>query len=407
MTKAKKTVSVLLAVLMLASVFVVSAVPASAADAAFISGNYAYTIHDNNQIEILAYGGTASSVNIPGTLDGLKVTRIGSEAFAENTHIESVSIPGSVKSIGNYAFYRCSNVKSISIPSGVTSIGQGAFRGCLSLRSINLPKGIKSIEPETFHSCSTLTSISIPGTVTYIGEYAFTWCENIQNMTVPSSVTFIGDSAFASCIGMRTIKILNKNCAIGNMAIGFFYDEDTDQMLSYPVSICAFSGSTAEEYARTNDFSFAKITTSVSVRKSASLYRKGTLQLKVTVTNGYGSTRYSSSNSSVASVTQSGKVTARKSGTATITVSNNGTKKYVKITVKNPSLTVKSKKIKVKRSFKIGIRGRIGKATFKSSNKKVATVSSSGKVKAKKKGSATITVTTNGIKLKCKVKVRK
>ena len=47
-----------------------------------------------------------------------------------------------------------------------------------------------------------------------------------------------------------------------------------------------------------------------------------------------------------------------------------------------------------------------GKATYKSSNKKVATVSSNGVVKGKKKGTAVITVTCNGLKAKFKVTVK-
>ncbi|MDD6848436.1 MAG: Ig-like domain-containing protein [Oscillospiraceae bacterium] len=51
------------------------------------------------------------------------------------------------------------------------------------------------------------------------------------------------------------------------------------------------------------------------------------------------------------------------------------------------------------------MKGKVGKVTFTSSNKKVATVN--GKVVAKNKGKATITVLTNGnIKLKCKITVK-
>ena len=47
-----------------------------------------------------------------------------------------------------------------------------------------------------------------------------------------------------------------------------------------------------------------------------------------------------------------------------------------------------------------------GKVKFKSSNKKVATVTAKGVVKGKKKGTATITVTSNGVSKKFKVKVK-
>lgn len=47
------------------------------------------------------------------------------------------------------------------------------------------------------------------------------------------------------------------------------------------------------------------------------------------------------------------------------------------------------------------------KCTYKSSNKKIATVNSNGKVTAKKLGKVTITVTSNGVSSKCTVLVKK
>ena len=59
------------------------------------------------------------------------------------------------------------------------------------------------------------------------------------------------------------------------------------------------------------------------------------------------------------------------------------------------------------RTLNLTIKGKVGKATFTSSNKKVATVKGKGKVVAKDKGKATITAQTNGnVKLKCKITVK-
>ena len=46
------------------------------------------------------------------------------------------------------------------------------------------------------------------------------------------------------------------------------------------------------------------------------------------------------------------------------------------------------------------------KITYKTSNKKIATVSKTGKIKAKKKGKATITVKSGSKKVKIKVTVK-
>lgn len=143
---------------------------------------------------------------------------------------------------------------------------------------------------------------------------------------------------------------------------------------------------------------------------SDTLYRKESSTYGLWLYDEKGKTTFTSSNSSVASVTRlsndSVKVKAKKAGIATITAKNNGVKSYLRIKVINPKLNKKSKTLKRGKTFKLSIIGRIGKATFKSSNKKVATVTKKGKIKAKKKGKSTITVKTNGIKLKCKIKVK-
>lgn len=109
------------------------------------------------------------------------------------------------------------------------------------------------------------------------------------------------------------------------------------------------------------------------------------------------------------------KVDYTKEGSykATVTAtdeSNNAETKEVTVNVKKPEIKLDktSKSVYVKESFvlKTDIKGKDTKATFKSSDSTVATVSETGKVTAKKKGTATITATANGIEAKCKVTVK-
>jgi alpha-amylase len=116
-------------------------------------------------------------------------------------------------------------------------------------------------------------------------------------------------------------------------------------------------------------------------------------------------------------VDANGVVTAKKAGTAKITVKTKSGKQTVcKVTVpanvKKIKLNKKKLTLKVKKSYRLkatlkpsGIKDTL---TWKSSNKKVASVDKNGKIKAKKKGKAVITVTTsNGKKATCKVTVKK
>ena len=124
---------------------------------------------------------------------------------------------------------------------------------------------------------------------------------------------------------------------------------------------------------------------------------------------------YQSSNKKVATVTSKGKIRAKGAGTARITVKSGSKRAVVKVTVPKtktkkitnvPSkLTLrrgKSKTLKPRRSPS----GSDEKITYQSSNRKVATVTSKGKITAKKKGKAVITVKSGKIKVTCTVTVK-
>lgn len=122
---------------------------------------------------------------------------------------------------------------------------------------------------------------------------------------------------------------------------------------------------------------------------------------------------YTSANKKIASVNKAGKVTAKRVGTTNITVRlASGKTGTLRVTVKNSTkrlkVSPKSIVLSPRKSFQLQAKVTPSKSriTYKSSNKKVATVNSKGKVKAKKKGTATITVTSGLKKVKVKVTVR-
>ena len=141
-----------------------------------------------------------------------------------------------------------------------------------------------------------------------------------------------------------------------------------------------------------------------------------TLKATVNPSNSVSDVTWSTSDSSVATV-KNGKVTGKKAGTATITVKTvNGKTAKCKVTVKSVATKVKLNKTSVTlnkgktQTLKATVSpsdAENKKVTWKSSNKKVATVDSKGKITAKGKGTATITASTsNGKKATCKVTVK-
>ena len=113
---------------------------------------------------------------------------------------------------------------------------------------------------------------------------------------------------------------------------------------------------------------------------------------------------WTTSNKKVATVTSRGKITAKKTGKARIIITLVSGKKAVvnvtvqKTAVKTTKISGLKKSVVLKRRQKLTLKPVISpltsveKVTYKTSNKKVATVSNKGVITAKKKGSAKITV---------------
>jgi uncharacterized protein YjdB len=164
--------------------------------------------------------------------------------------------------------------------------------------------------------------------------------------------------------------------------------------------------------------------TSIKLDVSSKTIAKGksvTLKATVKPSNATDKTvTWKSSNTKVAKVDKkTGKVTAKKVGTATITCTSadGKTKATCKITVTTPVTKIKLSKTSatIKKGKTLTLKATVTssnayqKVNWKSSNESVATVSSSGKVTAKKKGTATITCTAadgSGKKVTCKITVK-
>ena len=129
--------------------------------------------------------------------------------------------------------------------------------------------------------------------------------------------------------------------------------------------------------------------------------------------------KYKTSNKKIATISKNGIIRAKKKGTVTITAiakNNKKAKATTKVTVGKVVKTLKFKEGKKKtvtagKKFTLHPTYSPKKAstkavTFKSSNKKVATVTSKGVIRAKKKGTARITVRSGKKKYVVKVRVK-
>lgn len=142
--------------------------------------------------------------------------------------------------------------------------------------------------------------------------------------------------------------------------------------------------------------------TSIS-KKSKTIAKGNTYTLKVTGTK--KKVKWTSSNKKIAIVDKTGKVKAIKTGKVTISAKV-GNKKYkCNVKVVNPKISKTSKTMVKGTTYALKVTGTTSKVTWTSSNKKIAKVTSKGKVTALKAGTATITASVNGKRLRCIVKV--
>lgn len=212
-------------------------------EGSFQNEDYLYYLYEDHAV-IVKYLGNASRVEIPSELDGKPVTQIGGgyrvymgvyAPFEENTILEEVIIPDSVKKIGQYAFWRCESLQSVQLPDNLEEVSGTAFYDTPWYESledefvivgdgilikyngtggqVRIPDGVKRIEG-AFNGCEELTGVQFPDSLEAIGECAFSFA-GFTELEIPDTVRYIGRDAFAACASLKKVIIGNGVTEIG------------------------------------------------------------------------------------------------------------------------------------------------------------------------------------------------
>ncbi|MGN1166281.1 MAG: leucine-rich repeat protein, partial [Lachnospiraceae bacterium] len=389
---------------------------------------------------------------------GDSVTTIGAYVFYECKNLLLVEIPDSVISMGNYDFYGCSGLQSVKLSSKQEKIMSYMFYGCTNLTTIELPNSVTTIQQyafsntglkkivlsenvitvndRAFYDCDALTDINIPNSVTSIGTYCFANCEALNNITLGTGIGIIPAYAFYQCPALESIVLPYRVTSIGEYAfanntklVSVFIPRNTTSIdtttFSYPsrMTIYGITGTYAETFANEQGITFVNQevnATEATLSASNLTINKGekeTLTLKVLPADFTDEVTWKSSDTSVATVTDAGVVTAVATGTATIKVTVGSVSASCKVTVIQPvtgiSLNKTSLSLEALDTYQLKATVSPTTAadktvTWTSSEPNVATVDESGLVTALSKGTTKVTVKANdgsGVSKTCNVTV--
>ena len=296
------------------------------------------------------------SVKIPNS-----VTIIDQGAFYNCCSLTNVTIPNSVTSIGNWAFKGCTNLTSISIPNSVTTIGDEAFRGCSELTNISIGNSVRTIGHLAFLlctklqrvqfnavNCTSLLSETFPGTVTlsnlHFGDSVQYIPLNLPKFSMPDKILVLPNSVKSIDVGALNgtcnAIVLGEN--IENIVEGTFPDGISVAYVSSTTPLPCSSGAFANpqtlyvpqgckgkylmsdgwgEFASIIEGNYTPVTNLTLYLDSASMHKSEILQLNASLLpeDHSGITlEWWSSNSSVATVSSTGLITAVAGGESDI-----------------------------------------------------------------------------------------
>ena len=344
-------------------------------------GNYAFqnctalkTIIWGDQMEeITKYAfencSSLESVTIP-----YGVTTLGEGVFSNCDGLTSAVLSDSVSKCGAKLFYDCDVLKNVTLSSAITAIPDSMFEHCDVLESVVIPRAVASIGSNVFKDCVKFTSLTIPRTTTSIRNDAVSYPDiltiyGVAGTTAETYAESIGATFVAIDKPIRSITLNQSEVTLqrnGTLRLLPTFDpvDFTDEVVwkSSDTNVAtvdstglvrAVSGGTATISVVSGNLrasctvTVLQPVTSISLNKSSVTLDAGsTFTLTASIYPGNASNKavtWSSSDPSVAAVTQDGVITALKKGTATITCvaqDGSGVSGRCAVTVPNNVITV-------------------------------------------------------------------
>ena len=285
-------------------------------------------------------------------LKNSNVRKIGDSAFSGCKGLIMVDMGNQIETIGNYVFSGCSNLEEILLSETIKVIPKGAFEACLKLKKIILTNGIQEVEEDAFKECINLREIFIPCKTKKISSLSFSYLDILLIRGVAGSYAEQyakeNDIAFvAQQIATEKITLTETELTLGRnekyqLTAGLNPMDSTDEVIwsssdekiakvDKTGNVEAISAGEAVITVKAGEkTATCKVTvnipiTSIYLNKTSielnSIGDSYQLNASYYPSDADGAIIWKSDDEGVASVDQTGKVTAVGKGTTTITVS--------------------------------------------------------------------------------------
>lgn len=106
----------------------------------------------------------SDELTVPAAVDGMTVTAISENCFADCDRLTTIILPETVTVIGDKAFAGCDALRGIYFPEGVLSVGNGALAQCPALEAVYFPETLTEIGDGCLDDCGALQYILFDGT---------------------------------------------------------------------------------------------------------------------------------------------------------------------------------------------------------------------------------------------------
>lgn len=183
---------------------------------ATVQSQLSYTTNADNTLTVAGFTGPSANVSIPPVAFGLTITGIGTNAFANQLTLNSISIAGSVTNLGANAFMN-SGLTNFRVPSGVFALSNGLFQGCSALTSVAQNGTVRIIEANVFAGCTGLGTLPLLSGVTNLGDFAFAH-SGLTNVNLPSGISSLGNGVFQGCSNLTQFAVFGAVTSLGSNA---------------------------------------------------------------------------------------------------------------------------------------------------------------------------------------------